>query len=238
MLNKPPFHIKLFYDFLKSIFNQIRYYWTINVEYPKLYPQHKLESLIEPKILNNSSQLIIEGNVQIKNKDISIGKHTYIGRNTIIDSCKSIGAFCSISTDVKIGLRNHPLTHISTSPMFYSKYRGWNTKNQYFTQEESKKTVTIGNDVLISSNAIILNNVNVGTGAVIGAGAIVTCDVPPYSIVAGVPAKVIRYRFPELLYKKIHNSDWWNFSDVELKAAIEKSANPEAFLDHLYSNPK
>ena len=87
----------------------------------------------------------------------------------------------------------------------------------------------IGNDVWIGTNVLIKSGVTVGTGAVVGAGAVVTKDVPPYAVVCGVPAKVIKYRFPEEVCAKLLASEWWNMSDEDLKAAahsFQRRVNP------------
>jgi acetyltransferase-like isoleucine patch superfamily enzyme len=80
-----------------------------------------------------------------------------------------------------------------------------------------KEPVVIGNDVWIGTGAIILRGLSVGDGAVIGAGAVVTKDVPPYAIVAGNPARVIKYRFEEAVIKRIQASKWWEMSDGEIR---------------------
>ena len=126
--------------------------------------------------------VVIEQDVEIRNlKKLSRG--LYIGKRSYIGACSSIGRFTSISLDVKIGLIAHPLNHISTSPVFYAKRRGWVEKNLY--NESSQGNVDIGHDVLISANVMILAGVKIGNGAVIGAGSFVNKDVPPYAIAVG-----------------------------------------------------
>jgi len=223
--------MKSIIKFLRLIYQQLRIIWIIEIKYPKSYQQPYIKSIVPEKILTDTFGLFIGKNVTIKNPDIKIGKHTFIGNDTIIDSCKEIGAFCSISSDVKIGLRNHPIDWISTSPVFYSKYRNWTNKTFY--DEKYEKTVIIEDDVLISANVIIINGIKIGRGAIIGAGAIVTKDVPPYAIVAGNPAKIIRYRFNEELIKKIEFSKWWETEDKKLHDNILFANNPELFLSKI-----
>lgn len=118
---------------------------------------------------------------------VSIGEYSYINGNTCVFT-GSIGKFCSIGYNVQIGPPEHPIRMNSTHPAFYKKQGLWN---------EVQDTVSIGHDVWIGSNAVILQGCNVGTGAVIAAGAVVTKDVPPYSIWGGAPAKLIKYRFSQ-----------------------------------------
>lgn len=124
-----------------------------------------------------------------------------------------IGAFCSISAYVQIYLGGeHRLDWVTTSPlnvMFENK--------EISDHARSKGDVIIGNDVWICGNAIILSGVTIGDGAVIGNGAIVSHDVAPYSIVAGNPAKHIRYRFSPEIIEDLLQIQWWNWSEEILR---------------------
>jgi acetyltransferase-like isoleucine patch superfamily enzyme len=146
----------------------------------------------------------------------------------MISYCKSIGKYCSISFDVKLGLAPHPLDYISTSPLFYSKRRGLIPESTF--HENDRGFVTVGHDVLISANVIVLAGVNIGNGAVIGAGAVVNKDVPPYAIVAGVPARVIRYRFSPDEIEKLQKSEFWNSSPEKLLTFKQSFNNVPEFL--------
>lgn len=138
----------------------------------------------------------------------SLGKYSYTGIGTMILSSE-IGKFCSISWNVSIGGANHEHTNVSTLP----EWRFQLMDRGSFENSDKYNDVpcVIGNDVLISTNAIILRNVRVGDGAVIGAGAVVTKDVEPYSIVAGVPAKKIKMRFDEETLKTLLEIKWWDW---------------------------
>lgn len=145
--------------------------------------------------------------------DSSIGDFTYIVSSSI--STSNIGKFCSIGKGTMIGgLGSHPTNMISTHPSFYSSLKqcGYSfvSENQY---NESIIT-NIGNDVWIGVNAIVLDGVTIGNGVIVAAGAIVTKDVPPYAIVGGVPAKIIRYRYSEFDIEKLQEIKWW---DLDLK---------------------
>ena len=148
-----------------------------------------------------------------------VGAYTYIGRNSSI-VCAKIGNFCSIAGEVIIGMGNHTLSHLSTSPIFTERVNGtgheW-TKNNNLNPYSP---VEIGNDVWIGERAIIMGGVKVGDGVVIGAGAIVTRDIPPYAIVVGVPAKIKRYRFNEDIISYLEKLQWWNMSEKQLKNNI------------------
>lgn len=144
--------------------------------------------------------VMISENVTIT-PDVSIGKYSYVNKNSSVENC-SIGNYCSISSGVWICPYEHHLTTITTHPFI----------NTICT--EKRKRVTIGNDVLISLNAILLNGVHIGDGAVIAAGAVVTHDVEPFEIVGGVPAKHIGWRFPDDLKEKVLSMKWWE-KDVE-----------------------
>ena len=141
----------------------------------------------------------------------SIGKYSYIGRNSFVNNT-SIGSFCSISGNCFIGGTSHPENWVSTSSVFH-KWKNVFRKNFSKFEFDIFSETSIGNDVWIGEGVKIKAGVNVGNGAIIGMGAVVTKDVPPYAIVAGVPAKIIKYRFEEQTIDKIQAIAWWNFSD-------------------------
>lgn len=163
----------------------------------------------------------------------SIGDYTYIGPGAQIVYA-SIGKFCSIAGNSKIGMPMHPIHFLSTSPIFYSPKNAtgssWVKKNLYFNEFER---CTIGNDVWIGANAIVMGGVTIGDGAVVAAGAVVTKDVPPYAIVGGVPAKFIKYRFDEPLLKAIQSSNWWDKDDLEIRSKIESFHVKEIDIENL-----
>jgi len=145
----------------------------------------------------------------------TINRYTYLaGNNRIFNT--NIGAFCSIAENVCIGHAEHPYHQFSTSPVFYKKDNPFATKK--FLREEINefKTTTIGNDVWIGYNAYIRSGVSIGDGCIIGTGAIVTKNIEPYSVVAGVPGRLIKKRFDEATILKLQHDQWWNLDDKEL----------------------
>jgi acetyltransferase-like isoleucine patch superfamily enzyme len=143
-----------------------------------------------------------------------------------------IGRYCSFGEQVQIGRHPHPMHWASTSPFFYLQYE--DILNQPLPEGiELKahrdfkrggppvivKLTVIGNDVWIGHGAFILPGVHIGDGAVIAAMSVVTKDVPPYAVVAGSPAKIIRYRFPEEQIAKLIELKWWEFAPWQLKGA-------------------
>lgn len=170
-------------------------------------------SEIEPKT-NISSNCLINNS--------QILPYTYIGDNCIIQNT-TIGKYCSIANDVLIGLGKHPKNLISTSTLFY---RIENAIGLQLIENDSDfeeyVNINIGNDVWIGARAIILDGIKVGSGAIIAANSVVTKNVPPYSIVAGVPAKIINYRFQEDKIEELLKLEWWNWTFEELKLKVNE----------------
>jgi NDP-sugar pyrophosphorylase family protein len=126
------------------------------------------------------------------------------------------------------------MRNLSTSPLFTKKDNGtgfsWTIKND--NQEDLK--VEIGNDVWIGAKAILISGVTVGDGAVIGAGAIVTKNVPPYAVVVGVPAKVVKARFTDDIIVALQSMKWWDWPDELIKDNIELFQHPNPTLEQIY----
>lgn len=162
----------------------------------------------------------------------SIGRYSNSGYDCQILNC-DIGAFCTIAANVVIGSAEHPMEWVSMSPVFENVKNSGSTKRFAKLDLPNDKRTTVGNDVWIGQGAIIKGGVKVGTGAVIGAGAVVTKDVEPYAIVAGCPARLIRYRFDENLRQKLLNSNWWNLSDDQLSLLGNLINDPLNFLNRL-----
>ena len=165
----------------------------------------------------------------------SLGKYSYVCYDCEIVNT-DIGGYCSISDHVFIGGAEHPMQWVSTSPVFQNVKHSGPTKRFAMHNLPASKRTLIGNDVWIAHGAIIKAGVKIGNGAVVGAGAIVTKDVPPYAIVAGNPAKVIRCRFDEKTIQDLLNTQWWNLPDEKIKSVAGFAKDPEKFIEALSKN--
>jgi acetyltransferase-like isoleucine patch superfamily enzyme len=150
-------------------------------------------------------------------------KNSVIGKYSRVNpGCKlantTVGNFTAIGRDTTIGLGQHPLNYISTQNIFYKKNKLNNNWAQHI--DFSSKPIMIGNDVWIGVESLIMDGVKIGDGAVIGARSVVTKDVPPYAIVVGQPAKIIKYRFENDVIERLLEIKWWNFSDEEISDKI------------------
>ena len=178
------------------------------------------EGFIYGKISNSNLQLSSIGNgCYIENVysygNIELGNHVSIsGPGTILHATLgkiSIGNFCSIAQNVSIQEFNHDYKRTTTYGMNYFFFSR-NFKDDVVT----KGDVVISDDVWIGSNSVILSGVSIGRGAIIGAGSVVTKDVPPYSIVVGNPAKVLKKRFDDDMINRLENSKWWEWNDEQI----------------------
>lgn len=145
--------------------------------------------------------------------DTSWGKHSGCGFKSEIESVQ-VGNYVNIASNVKIGLRNHIYENFTISDFFYKKGEELCPKNTSFPF--GKYMVKIGNDVWIGNGAIISQGVEIGDGAIVAAGAVVAKSVPPYAIVGGNPAKIIKYRFPKEVIDELMRLQWWNWDEKNI----------------------
>jgi len=168
--------------------------------------------------------------LNVKVNKSTIGDHTFIQKNTIVNNAR-IGRFCSIAGGVTVGLGQHPLGQVSSHPAFYSAtqpiVKTFSDEDLFVPLQKTE----IGHDVWIGQNAMITDGIRIGTGAVIAAGAVVTRDVPEYAVVAGVPAKLIKFRFDENLRKKLIATKWWDMPEQWMQKNISIFADPLKFVN-------
>ena len=158
-------------------------------------------------------------------------RYSFCGYNCeIVQS--DIGSFTSIANEVVLGGGRHPMEWVAMSPVFYEGRDSVKAKFSEHARPPGKRVV-VGHDVWIGRSAIVLPGVTIGTGAVVGAGAIVTKDVPPYAIVAGNPARLIRYRFDESTVQRLLATAWWDFPEERLKRLGPLVKDVELFLQHV-----
>lgn len=192
----------------------------------KIYPRSGDKQTVYLKNVITKSQIIV-GDYTIYNDFINDPRlfedHNVLYQYPINHDRLIIGKFCSIACGVKFILNcaNHSMTSLSTYtfPLFFEE---WHLDKKDIVQSwDNKGDIVIGNDVWIGYEAVILAGVTIGDGAIIGARAVVTKDVPPYTIVGGVPAKIIRKRFDEDTITTLLELKWWDWS----KNRIMKNIN-------------
>lgn len=153
----------------------------------------------------------------------NIGEFTY-GNPRIIDwgegAKLTIGKFCSIAGGTTILLGGHHRYDWMTTYPFPSRKDLWPEAKNITGQSFTKGNVTIGNDVLLGHECLIMSGVTIGDGAVVGTRAVVTKNVPPYAIVAGVPAKVLRFRFAKKTIIRLLKLKWWNWPEDKIRKNI------------------
>ena len=165
--------------------------------------------------------------------DCTLGDYSYLERDSEA-IYSEIGRFCAIAAACRINALNHPVERISQHKITYRP-------NEYFTSAKLDKAfrdqriadkVVIGHDVWIGHGAIILPGIRVGHGAVVAAGAVVTKDVPPFAIVAGVPARFLKWRFAPEIGERIIRLGWWDWDHDRLAQAVEdmRQLSVEEFL--------
>jgi acetyltransferase-like isoleucine patch superfamily enzyme len=216
--------------YYREIFNQLNEFELIeNEHYMQIY-----EGGIDEE---TTTTRVVEG--------VKVGRYTYGYRkhchsNSLL---KEIGAFTSINESVRIGEVNHPLNFITTHPILYiaeGQILGYEGVPGILDEDDvidvynipSNKKIMIGNDVWIGANAILLPGITIGDGAVIGAGAVVTKDVPPYAIVGGVPAKLIRYRFSPDEIEILLRVKWWNWDIADIRSKAHLLRDPVLFFEN------
>lgn len=183
----------------------------------KIYPRSKDKETVYLKNVITNPNIII-GEYTMYNDFVreprDFEKNNVLYQYPVNQDKLIIGKFCSIACGAKFifNSANHTLSSLSTYPfpIFFEEW-GLNVKD-ITTAWDNKGGIIIGNDVWVGYEAVILAGVTIGDGAIIGAHAVVTKDIPPYTIVGGVPAKPIRKRFPQETIDTLLKIKWWNWS--------------------------
>lgn len=161
----------------------------------------------------------------------TLGDYAYVAEGGDIIYAE-IGKFCSIAANVRVNPGNHPLERVALNHFTYrSAAYGLGDDDGAFFDRRRGHRVTLGHDVWIGHGAVVLPGVTVGVGAAVGAGAVVTKDVPDFAVVAGVPARVLRLRFPPGIVAALHRIAWWDWPHERLGEALQdfRSLGADAF---------
>lgn len=144
-----------------------------------------------------------------------LGRHSYVGEGYIrAHKDTTVGAFCSIGRNVALGPSQHPSNFLSQHNFQYCS--GYDILADEKLYKYSFGPVIIGNDVWVGNNAVIKDGIKIADGCIIGSNAVVTHDTEPYAIIGGVPARVIRYRFPKKIIQELLKLKWWDLPDDEI----------------------
>jgi phosphonate metabolism protein (transferase hexapeptide repeat family) len=165
--------------------------------------------------------------------ECEVGDYSYIERH-VEAIYTTIGKFCAIAADTRLNALNHPMERVSQHKITYrpNEYFVFAKVDKAFREKRQAARVVIGHDVWIGHGVIVLPGVSIGHGAVVAAGAVVTKSVEPYAVVAGVPAKRIKWRFPKMIRERIIRLAWWDWEMDKLSAAISdfQELTAEQFL--------
>lgn len=160
-----------------------------------------------------------------------IGDYTYLMERVQLDYA-SVGKFGSIAADARLGPTNHPINRPTAHHVTYRAERyGLGEGDDEVFEWRADQPVEVGHDVWIGHGATVLPGVSVGDGAVVGAGSVVTEDVPPYTVVAGVPAERIRDRFPDDVAARVAATEWWHWDHDTLRERLPELRDLDRFLE-------
>ena len=165
--------------------------------------------------------------------NVNIGRYSSIGSKSEVYDTK-IGNYSVIAKDCVLGIGIHP-THLLTPHSIFYKDRPWGFHPEWKANIEFDecKPIIVGHDVWIGSRSIIFEGVTIGDGAIVAAGAVVTKDVPPFAIVGGVPAKIIKYRFSPEIISRLLEIKWWDLPDEKITKCIDLFHTPNPKLEDI-----
>lgn len=163
-----------------------------------------------------------------------VGRYSRIGVNTKLLNT-TVGNFCLIARNSLVGPGAHPTNLLSPHSIFYKKGR-WKWHQDWCADvgfREEDHPITIGNGVWVGRECIILDGVTIGDGAIVAAGAVVAKDVPPFAVVGGVPARILKYRFTEEMIARLQVIKWWDLPDEEITRVRDLFHIPDPTLEDL-----
>jgi phosphonate metabolism protein (transferase hexapeptide repeat family) len=186
------------------------------------------------RVSNSTLGRYTEVSERCRLEEVVMGDYSYIMQDGSV-WCAEIGKFANIAAAVRINATNHPTWRATLHHFTYRAadyFEGAENDHDFFEWRRENR-VTIGHDVWIGHGATVLPGVTVGNGAVIGAGAVVSKDVAPYTIVGGVPARLIRERFAPETAARMESLSWWDWDHDRLFAALAdfRALEAEEFVE-------
>ena len=169
-----------------------------------------------------------------KLNNVRVGKYSRIGARCKITNT-DVGNFTVFAADCISGVGQHPTNYLSYHSIFYKK-GNWGWHDEWVKYPEGFKEqarITVGNNVWIGRKVMVMDGVTIGDGAIVATGAVVTKDVPPFAIVGGVPAKVIKFVFPQEMIDRLEEIQWWNMPDEEITKRIDLFHKPNPTLEDI-----
>ncbi len=192
---------------MRKFIKKIVYYFLNTIE--------KKEKVTLSGFSRGLSNVVFEGKNSVPDGcnfsgKIKIGYATTLGYRNLLSGSIAIGKYCQLGVDVALHATNHPISYMTT-------YINQNLFQGELKHLKEENNIIIGHDVWIGHGVIVVGNVTIGNGAILAAGSVITKDVAPYSIVAGIPAKEVRKRFSDTIIQEIETLQWWDKSEQELE---------------------
>lgn len=194
---------------------------------------NNLKKLLEDKCYNIISLLQYNNNLEVSNNENKIGRYSYGPLAIPNFKIESVGAFCSFAEGVDV-VWNHQLDMVTNHDFIYESVICSEITNQKYKYSDFNKKYIIGHDVWLGKNVILTNGVHIGNGVRAAAGAIITKDVPDYAVVAGIPARIIKYRFTPEQIKKLNKIAWWNWPIEKIRDCYDDFIDIDIFLEKHY----